>query len=155
MSRVVCCCACRRPERYPVGGGQARGFGKMLSEAAVARILRKDLLNHRRTAAKALAQGRTVHRYTTQARARHEQPLRHRCQPPCDRAGTGGSATEVGNRPARYGIPQPVQVRETIRLPKGFSVRHNKVQGGKPGVGELTSPKPIPPRWIEKVVPLP
>ncbi len=45
-------------------------------------------------------------------------------------------------------------VRETIELPRRFPARHNKVPGGRPGAGEITSSRRVPPEAIKKVTPL-
>ena len=44
--------------------------------------------------------------------------------------------------------------RETINLPAGQPVRHNKALGGAPGRGELTAPRAVPSQAILKIVPL-
>lgn len=49
----------------------------------------------------------------------------------------------------RYGIlGHPPEARETIRLPKGFPVRSGKARHGMPGIGEKTSPRRVPPKYV-------
>ena len=132
----------------------AGALGKSIGRAAMARILKQDLRNHATTAAKPLARSRTVHRYTTKARGRHEAtyglaPNTHmtvRARP--------GRPPSPATAQRRYGLPHPPQVRETIHLRKGLPVRHNKAVGGAPGIGELTSPRAIYPGSIRRTVPL-
>lgn len=129
-------------------------LGKSVGRAAMARIFKQDLRNHATTAAKPLVRPRTVHRYTTRAQGRREAasgltPNTHmtvRARP--------GRPPSPATAQRRYGLPYPPRVRETIRLPKGFHVRHNKAVGGAPGVGELTSPRAVPPSRIQRTVPL-
>lgn len=52
----------------------------------------------------------------------------------------------------RYGLRLKPQVRETIILRKGQPVKFNRVFGGAPGVGELTSTKQVSPLAIRKVI---
>ncbi len=129
-------------------------LGKIFSKAVMARIMKRDLEHHAVTAARPLTAPRTVHRYTSAAQASRET--------------TGGLApnthmtaiARTGRPPAaataqsRYGLPAEPQVRETIHLPEGYAVRHNRVVGGSRGLGELTSPNSLPPDAIRKVTPL-
>ncbi|MEW8054177.1 MAG: hypothetical protein AB2796_02585 [Candidatus Thiodiazotropha sp.] len=120
----------------------------------MARLFARDLKNHAATMAKPLARARTVHRYTSFVRGRGEKasglsPNTHmtvRARP--------GRPMSPENAQRRYGLAYRPRVRETIVLPKGFPVRHNKVVGGAPGVGELTSPKPVPATNIRRSVSL-
>lgn len=43
----------------------------------------------------------------------------------------------------RYGLLRQQNAHETIVLPAGTPIRVNKAQGGKAGVGKLTSPRSI------------
>jgi hypothetical protein len=117
-------------------------------------ILRRDFLRDRATKARALAADRRVFRYTTKDRAKQE--LRKGISPQSHMTSRAGRGRPLGRAKAqsRYGLSARPQVRETVRLPKGQSVRTNKSLGGAPGVGEITSPKQIPPKALEKVVPL-
>jgi hypothetical protein len=82
--------------------------------------------------------------------------LRRGLQPNTHMTAQGGPGRPLSPNTAkrRYGLRQRPQVRETLRLPKGYPVRSAKAFGGQPGVGELTSPKSLPPTAIQKVVPL-
>ena len=152
-----------------VARGASRGLAKSAGRAAtrsVARstekqavkravqIQRKDLWNHRHTPVRPLTAPRTAFRYTTPNRAGAEI-----------RAGIGPgrhmTATAPSGRPLsplsakrRFGLQKAPTVRETVVLPKGFPVRHNKVPGGTPGVGEMTSSRSVPSSAIRKVIPL-
>ena len=117
------------------------------------RIYARDLAKHDKPA-QALRQDRLVVRYTS--REKVEMESREGLAP-----GTHMSAKAKSGRlysanraQRRYGIQDPVDVRETILLPKGLPVRINKVEGGEPGVGELISSDRIPPRAIQRVVPV-
>ncbi|MDI6755835.1 MAG: hypothetical protein QME78_15745 [Thermodesulfobacteriota bacterium] len=117
-------------------------------------ILRRDLMRDKATKVRALAAERRVFRYTTKDRARQE--LRKGIAPQSHMTSRAVRGRPLSPEMAqkKYGLPQHPQVRETIRLPKGQPVRTNKSLGGAPGVGEITSPKQIPPKAIEKVIPL-
>jgi hypothetical protein len=67
---------------------------------------------------------------------------------PADRPPSPGAAVN------RYGLQKAPGVRETIKLPRGIAARHNKVPGGQPGVGEITSSRRVPPEAIKKITPL-
>jgi hypothetical protein len=115
-------------------------------------ILRRDLQRDRATKARALAAERRVFRYTTKDKANQE--LRRGIPPGSHMTSHAGRGRPLspGEAQSRYGLPERPQVRETVRLPKGQPVRTNKSLGGAPSVGEITSPKQIPPGAIEKVI---
>ncbi len=146
----------------PVEGGRlgkavARGAARSAAKAlrrAPAQILRRDFLRDRLIRARPLPRPKTVFRYTSKARAQGER--RRGLPPGTHMTGRGGPGRPLSAWQAqrRYGLPRRPQVRETIRLPQGQPVRSAKALGGRPGVGELTSPKPLPPTAIRKVVPL-
>ncbi|MBM4305189.1 MAG: hypothetical protein FJ115_00045 [Deltaproteobacteria bacterium] len=117
-------------------------------------ILRRDLMRDKATKVRALAAERRVFRYTSQDRAKQE--IRKGIMPQSHMTSRASRGRPLSPEKAqrRYGLPTPPQVRETIHLPKGQPVRMNKSLGGSPGVGEITSTKPIPPKAIEKVIPL-
>jgi hypothetical protein len=117
-------------------------------------ILRRDLMRDRATKARALAAEQRVFRYTTRDRTRQE--VRRGIPPGSHMTSHAGRGRPLspGKAQSRYGLPERPQVRETVRLPKGQPVRTNKSLGGAPGVEEITSPKQIPPKAIEKVTPL-
>ena len=133
---------------------EAGGLGKAVSKAAIGKLLKRDGARDGATLAKPLTKDRKVWRYNTAKRAKTESrkglaPGRHTT-----------SKIHPGRPPSaavakkRYGLPQKPQVRQTIILPKGQKVRSNKVLGGEPGRGELTSTKRVKPKAIVKVVPL-
>jgi hypothetical protein len=135
----------------------AKSTGRAAEKQAIGRALqiqRKDIWNHAHTPVRPLRAPRTVYRYTSPSRAREE--LRSGVAP-----GRHMTATAPAGHPPspetaqrRYGLAEPPEVRETITLPKGFPARHNKVPGGRPGTGEITSSKGVPPSAIKKVTPL-
>lgn len=119
---------------------------------SAAQAMRRDLVRDSAIKARPLARQRTVFRYTSKARARTE--LRRGIAPGRHMSSNGGPGRPLSRVAAqkRYGLPRRPQVRETIRLPKGQPVRAAKALGGRPGVGELTSPKRLWPRAITNVV---
>lgn len=135
----------------------AKSTGRAAEKQAIGRALqiqRKDIWNHAHTPVRPLRAPRTVYRYTSPSRAREE--LRSGIAP-----GRHMTATAPAGRPPspataqrRYGLNAPPTVRETVMLPKGFPARHNRVPGGSPGRGEITSSTEVPPSAIRKVTPL-
>lgn len=140
-----------------LGKAAARGLSRgLFRRSTISRsrpaLLRRDLVRDRAIKARPLTRQRTVFRYTSKARARTEisrgiPPGRHMTS----NGGSGHPLSRVAAQ-TRYGLPRRPQVRETIRLPKGYPVRTAKVVGGRPGVGELTSPKRLSPTAITNVV---
>lgn len=123
--------------------------------AALAQKMEQDRKRDAATLPKTNPQLRTVQRYTQWEQAQRE-------------AKTGiapGSHMTPGVHPGRplspfgaarrYGLPKTPTARETILIPAGTPLRTNKALGGQPGVGELTSPKTIPPAAIARVDRLP
>jgi hypothetical protein len=125
-----------------------------VSAAATRRARARDAKAHLRAPAKPLPRSRTAYRYTTRERARWERTHGLASGRHMTAHGGPGRPLSTVRAQKRYGLPAKPQVRETIRLPKGQLVRHNKVQGGTPGQGELTSPKRVSPSAVQKVVPL-
>jgi len=135
----------------------ARSAGRAAERQAARRavqIQRRDLWNHQHTPVSPLPTPRTVHRYTTPEQARRE--IRGGIAP-----GSHMTATAPSGRPLspgaaanRYGLRKVPSVRETVELPKGFPARHNRVPGGQPGAGEITSSRRVPPTAIKKAVPI-
>lgn len=132
----------------------AGGLGKALTRAAMKKLLRQEAARDAATVAKPLARPRAVYRYTSRQGAARDvrQGLA---------AGKHTTSVAAPGRPLspaaaqrRYGLLSKPEVRETIDLPQGFPARHNRVWGGKAGVGEITSPQALPPAAIRKVVPL-
>ena len=142
-----------RPAKRLVARGTARATAQQATRHSI-EIQRKDLLNHLHTPVRPLPAPHTVHRYTSPGQARQEMrtgvaPGRHMtATAPAGRPPSPGTAMN------RYGLQTAPHVRETIELPKGIPVRHNKVPGGRPGVGEITSSTIVPPEAIKRVTPL-
>lgn len=136
--------------RRALPGGSGQAARKQTIRKAFAWERARDL----RTPVRDLYWNRTAFRYTTRHQARIEAkkglaPSRHMTA----RAKPGAPLSGM-NAQRRYGLPRRPQVRETIRLQRGFGVRSNKAIGGRPGFGELTSPHRVPPSAIRRVVPL-
>jgi len=139
------------------GRGAARGLlrglaGKGASSRAT-NTLRRDLIRDRATRATPLLRPRTFHRYTTRAQALREvrrgiPPGRHLA--PAHRGRIPGAGTAA----KKYGLPRKPDVRMTVKLPATHPVRSNKALGGQRGVGEITSPRRVPPTAIKKVSPV-
>lgn len=149
-----------------VGPAEAGILGKLAGKGAGSRAagktprvtrqdaLRRDLARDRATPAKPLLRDRSALRYTTKQSARQEMrrgipPRRHMAP-----AHPGRPLAEPDAAARKYGLPRRPEVREDIRLPRGFPVRSNKAVNGRPGVGEWTSPRRVPPSAIKKVTPL-
>lgn len=132
--------------------GAWRSSTKKLWGRSAARVMRRDLARDSAIKARPLARSRTVFRYTSKARASTE--LRRGILPGRHLTAKGGPGRPLGAAAAqrRYGLLGRPQVRETIRLPKGQPIRSAKALGGRPGVGELTSPKRLLPTAITNVV---
>jgi hypothetical protein len=154
---VTACCFPWRAEAGALGRAVARGTAKSAAKTlprASTRALRRDLLRDRRTPVRPLPKDRTVYRFTSRSRA--SQELRNGIPPGSHMTSRGGPGRppSAGEAQHRYGLPRLPDVRERIHLPAGQPVRPNRVVGGAPGVGELTSPQRIAPMGIERVVPL-
>lgn len=120
-----------------------------------AQVMERDHSRDAATAAKPSAKERTVQRYAQWAKARQEAkagipPGSH--MTPDVRPGRPLTAKSAMRK---YGLPKQPDARETIVIPKGTLLRTNKALGGRPGAGELTSPKTIPPSAIVRVERLP
>jgi hypothetical protein len=122
--------------------------------SALSSKLARDVQRDAATKALPLARPRMVHRYTTIERARHES--RHGIPPSTHMTSKARPGRPLSSESAknRFGLPRVPNVRETIRLPRGTLVRPNKVLGGQPGFGELTSPRRIPPGAIVRLTPV-
>lgn len=128
----------------------AGGFGKAL----ISRLAKRDLDNHAATAANPLIKSLTVQRYTSRSQAGREVKAGIAAETHMTPNVARGRPLSPESAQKRYGLFKPPQVRETVRLPAGQPVRHNKAQGGEPGRGELTSTQPVPKGSVIKVVPL-
>ena len=133
---------------------QAGGVRKRVLNSAVKRLMRRDTARDARTKIKPLSQPKRVWRYTN----RNDAKKASRQGLPAGKHMTSGTTPGRPPKPEtaqrRYGLPRKPDMRMTIELPKSHPVRRNKVLGGRPGTGEITSPKAIPPKAIEKVIPL-
>lgn len=150
----------------PVGVAEAGGLAKAAARGAAksasrsvgktaTQTLRRDLLRDRKTPVRVLRRDRHAFRYATRRQA--QQELRRGVGPGShltSRATPGRPPSALRAR-STYGLPQKPEVRERIHLKRGQPVRFNRVLSGKPGKGEFTSPKRIPPEAIEQVVVLP
>jgi hypothetical protein len=117
-------------------------------------IKRLDLAKHVRTAPKPLVSGRTVQRYTTQKQALREIKAGVAPNTHMTAIARPGRPLTAPAAKQRFGLLTAPQVRETIRLTKGVPVRHVRATAAGRGVWELTSPKRLPPKVIQKVTPL-
>jgi hypothetical protein len=122
---------------------------------AVGNALTKKLAVDRQrdevTKAVPLLKPMTVHRYTSTEQARSEL---HRGLAPGTHMtanARSGPPLTAAHAQRRYGLPATPSARETIRLPANTLVRRNKVLGGSPGYGEITSPERIPPAAVLRV----
>ncbi len=125
-----------------------------IGRSMASRILRQDLRNHALVRPKPLAAPRTVYRYTSRPQASRE--LSRGLAPNTHMTANARVGRPLSARAAqpRYGLLHKPQVRETIRLPKGTALRHNRATNAERGIGELTSPKRVPKGTIRRVVPL-
>jgi hypothetical protein len=117
-------------------------------------VTRRDLLIHNSTRPAPITNPREVFRFTTRERAFTElrqgiAPNRHMTT-----HSSPGRPLSAESAMRRYGLPAKPDVRETIVIPSRQPIRSNKVVGGAPGVGEVTSPKLLPPEAIKKIVPV-
>jgi hypothetical protein len=125
-----------------------------VGHTAAARMSRRDQQNHSLVRPKVLARPRTVNRYTTLSRAMRELRLGLPPNTHMTSKARPGRPLAASKAQRRYGLPNKPQVRETIQLPSGTTLRHNRAVGGNRGIGEVTSPKRVPNSAIRKVVPL-
>jgi hypothetical protein len=135
----------------------ARSAGRAAERQAARRavqIQRKDLWNHQHTPVRPLPAPRTVHRYVSPSQAKKETRTGIAPGSHMTARAPAGRPPNPGTAASRYGLRRTPGVRETIELPKGFPVRHNKVPGGRPGAGEITSSRRVPSSAIKKETPL-
>lgn len=108
----------------------------------------RDMQRDKGKKPKQLARGRTFQRFTSYNQALREQKLglapgaHMASRPPLGRPLSAREAQR------RYGLKNKPSARETIQLPKGRSVKLNKVIGGERAFGETTSPRTIARRRI-------
>lgn len=135
----------------PAEAGKA---SKSAGKRAWRRLFARDAARDAATPTKPVPKPTNVWRYTSKEEA--EAATRQGLAPNKHMT----SKTTPGRPPAaktakeRYGLAREPEVRMKIEVPQGQPVRRNKVLGGAPGVGEMTSPKPVPPEAIKGVTPL-
>jgi hypothetical protein len=117
---------------------------KKVGSRAYNKILRRDALRDSKTKAKPLFRRRIVKRYTSRKQASFER--KYGIQPRSHMTSRlrRGRPVSAGIAKQRYGLRRKPTVQMKVLVPKGQPVRKNKVIGGKPGYGELTSTKKIP-----------
>jgi len=133
------------------GASAARGARKGVARS-MARVWERDAARDARLVAKPLASERTVFRYTTPTQAARD--ARDGVSAGLHMTSRGGPGRPLSGTAARerFGLAGVPTVRETIRLPKGQSVKIGKAIGGKPGVGELTPSTRVPAASIKRAV---
>lgn len=138
--------------------GATKNIARCLRGSGVRRsalvTLRKDAARDAGTRAVPLPESRSVFRYVTLRRANRELRLGVAPGSHMTSRANSGRALSAPRALQRFGLPETPQVRETLRIGKGLPVRSNKVVGGSPGLGELTSPKRVPGTAIVRVTPL-
>lgn len=144
-------------ESQGLGRALMRGIKKGAVEKtrqSMGKILKRDLQRDQSTKVKGLPKDRTVFRYTSAAKAQEEIRQGVRAGSHMTSRATAGRPLSPSEAKRRYGLQQEPDVRLTIRLSKGTRVRNNRALGGKPGVGEITTKRKLPPTAIKRVVPL-
>lgn len=133
---------------------EAGKASKKLAGRAWRRLFARDAARDAATKARPLTKPTKVWRYTSREEAENAAK-RGLAKDKHMTAGVGrGRPPTAASAQRRYGLARDPQVRMTIELPARQPVRRNKVLGGAPGVGEITSPKPVPPGAIRRIVPL-
>jgi hypothetical protein len=147
-----------------LGGGAARGeaaaaaatrrTASQLGKQPADYVLRVDRARDAATPAAALGRERVVQRYTSAAQAEKEAasgiaPGSHMTS----RSARGRPLSAEGAQ-GKYGLMEPPEKVLTVRVPGNQPVRLNKALGGRPGVGELTSPEALPPSAVVAVKPV-
>jgi len=127
---------------------------RQLERSRLRNITRLDLLNHKWARVAPVTNPREVFRFTTRDKALND--LRLGIAP--DHHMTAkihpGRPLSAESAMRRFGLPAKPEVRETILIPRGQLIRSNKVVGGARGVGEITSPRRLPPEAIQRIVPV-
>ncbi|HTE44524.1 MAG TPA: hypothetical protein VK636_04705 [Gemmatimonadaceae bacterium] len=141
-----------------VGGAATRGAERGMARAIerdIGRVWERDAARDAKLVAKPLGKGRTVFRYTTAEQAAME--ARGGVQAGSHFTARGGPGRPLSANVARgrLGLDHLPEVRETIRLPAGQSVKAGKVIGGARGVGELTPTAHVPGSAIKRVLRIP
>lgn len=148
---VVCFCG---QDMGAVSGAIARSGSSSQKKPSYSAIRRRDAARDAKTPAKPLARPQTVYRYTTKRQAQMDM---RKGLPPGKHMTANASA---GRPPSSatamksYGLNRQPTGRETIVLPKGQPVRTNKVLGGTPGRGEITSTRRVQAGAMKKWAPI-
>ena len=114
----------------------------------------RDHRRDNRTPAKPLERDARVYRYTSKEDA---ATLRRDGVPPrthLTSRGGSGRPPSAGRAQRQYGLEKKPDTRVTIDVPAGTSVRKNRVMGGEPGRGEMTTTERLSPSSVGKTVPL-
>jgi len=125
---------------------------KTLAKRAWKRLWSRDITRDNATATKRLDNSRRVWRYTTRDEANKaatEGLKANRHMTSRTNPGRPLSATSAKDR---YGLPKKPEVRMMLEIPKNHPIRKNKVIGGNPGYGEITSPKGLPPSAVKNYI---
>ena len=137
-----------------VSGTIARSGSSSPKKPPYSAIRRRDAARDAKTPAKPLARPQTVYRYTSKQQAQVEMrkglpPGKHMtANAPAGRPPSSATAKRS------YGLNRQPTGRETIVLPKGQPVKTNKVLGGTPGKGEITSTQRVQAGAVKKWAPI-
>lgn len=131
------------------------GGKRELGNAAIARLLKRDAARDATTAAVPAAESRMVWRYTSNAKAEGEMSSGMAVGSHFTPKVTPGRPPRPSTVQRQYGLPEPPQVRMTVRIDEGRLVLKNKALGGEPSRGELVNAEPLPPGAVQKVTRLP
>lgn len=133
---------------FPAEAGKA---SKSAAKRAWRRLFAREAARDAATPAKPLPKSTSVWRYTSKEEA--EAAARQGLAPNKHLTAktTPGRPPRAKTAQERYGLAREPEVRMKIELPEGQPVRRNKAVGGAPGVGEITSPKKLPPEAVKGV----
>lgn len=157
FSRCVARVAARRAARRTAARSAARkASSRSISKRALAsrqykKILKRDAARDAATVAKPLKRERSVYRYTNWQAARAAKKTGIKAGSHMTAGIRRGRPISAETARLRYGLGSKPSARIKIKIPKGHPVRKNKVIGGKPGWGEITSTKKISPKHIEGI----
>jgi hypothetical protein len=123
-------------------------------EATLRSVFLKDTLRDRGTAVSVLRRPRTVFRYAAEeevivAQRNGIAAGRHFTS----RAGAGRPLS-IRSASNTFGLLRQPSYRMTVTLPRGTSVKFNRVLGGRPGLGEIVNVRPLPKSNLDRVLPL-
>lgn len=153
-ARVIRIVACAALGALVSAEADAGSTAKRVAERAWSRIFARDAARDATLPARPLREPRRVWRYSDRAGAARAAETGLPAGSHMTSRTTPGRMPSPAHAQERYGLARPPEVRMTIDLPRGHPVRHGKAIGGAPGVGEITSPAPLPPGAIVKIDPL-